>query len=70
MVDVLRRFGMMDCKSMATSMVSNLKKLHETTSGTDAIDPTMYKQLIGLLLYLMHTRPNMLCSECFESVYV
>jgi hypothetical protein len=26
-VDVLRRFGMMDCKSMTTPMISNLKKL-------------------------------------------
>ena len=57
-VDVLQRFGMMDCKSMATSMVSNLKKLHETTFGVDPIDPMMYIQLIGSLLYLVHTRPN------------
>jgi hypothetical protein len=27
-VDVLRRFGMLDCKSMTTPMISNLKKLH------------------------------------------
>jgi hypothetical protein len=26
-VDVLRRFGMMDCKYMTTPMISNLKKL-------------------------------------------
>ena len=31
-VDVLRRFGMLDCKSMSTPMVSNLKKLHESDS--------------------------------------
>ena len=55
-VDVLRRFGMMDCKSMATPMVSNLKKLHETTSSTDPVDSTMYRQLIGSLLYLVHAR--------------
>ena len=53
---VLRRFGMMDCKSMATPMVSNLKKLHDTASGIDPVDPTMYRQLIGSLLYLVHTR--------------
>ena len=47
---------MIDCKSMATLMVSNLKKLHETTFGTDPVDPTMYKQLIGSLLYLVHMR--------------
>ena len=49
---------MMDYKSMATPMVSNLKKLHETTSSTYPVDSTMYKELIGSLLYLVHTRPN------------
>ena len=56
--DVLRRFGMIDCKSMATLMLSNLKKLHETTSSIDLVDPTMFRQLIGSLLYLVHTRPD------------
>jgi hypothetical protein len=55
-VDVLRRFGMMDCKCMATPMVSNLKKLHETASDSDLVDPTMYRQLIGSLMYLVHTK--------------
>ena len=57
-VDALRRFGMMDCKSMTTPMVSNLKKLHETSSSTNPVDSMMYRQLIGSLLYLVHTRPN------------
>ena len=57
-VDVLWRFRMMDCKSMATPMVLNLKKLHEIASGTDLVDSTMYRHLIGSLLYLVHTRPN------------
>ena len=57
-VDVLWRFGMMDCKSMATPMVSNLKKLHKTASSTYPVDSTMYRQLIGSLLYLVHTRPD------------
>ena len=49
---------MIDCKSMATPMVSNLKKLHETASSTDPVDSTMYRHLIGSLLYLVHTRPD------------
>jgi hypothetical protein len=28
-VDVLRRFGMMDCKSMTTPTISNLNKLQD-----------------------------------------
>ena len=57
-VDVLQRFGMLDCKSMSTPMMSNLKKLHETNCGSDSVDPTLYRQLIGSLMYLVHTRPN------------
>ena len=55
-MDVLWKFGMMDYKSMATPMLSNLKKLHETTSRIDPVDPTMYRKLIGSLLHFLHTR--------------
>jgi hypothetical protein len=57
-VDVLNRFGMMDCKSMSTSMVTNLRKLHDSDTGSDLVDPTMYRKLIGSLMYMIHTRPN------------
>jgi hypothetical protein len=57
-VDVLRRFGMMDCKSMTTPMISNLKKLRDQVKGSDPEYPTLYRQIIGSLLYLVHTRPN------------
>jgi hypothetical protein len=49
---------MMDYMSMATPMVSNLKKLHESAYGSDLVDPTMYQQLIGSLMYLIHTKPD------------
>ena len=57
-VDVLRIFGMMDYQSMATLMASNLKKLHELPSGSYLVDLMMYRKLIGSLIYLVHTRPN------------
>ena len=43
---------------MTTPMVTNLKKLHDSDIGSNLVDPTMYKQLIGSLLYLVHTKPN------------
>jgi hypothetical protein len=55
-MDVLKRFGMMDCKSMSTPMVTNLKKQHDSDTGSDLVDPTMYIQLIGSLMYMIHTR--------------
>ena len=40
-VDVLNRFGMMYFKSMSTLMVTNLRKLHDSDTGSDLVDPTM-----------------------------
>lgn len=55
-IDILKRFGMLDCKSMPTSMETNLKKLREAAASSDLVDPTMYMQLIGSLMYLVNTR--------------
>ena len=41
-VDILSRFGMTGCKSMATPMMTNLKKLSDFFSDLDLVDPTMY----------------------------
>ena len=49
---------MMDCNSMSTPMVSNLKNSGDSALDLDVVDPTMYKQLIGSLMYLVNTRPN------------
>ena len=53
---MLRRFGIMDCKSMSTPMISNLKKLQYQSRGSDPKDPIIYCQIIGSLMYLVHTR--------------
>ena len=39
-VEILKRFGMMDCKAIATSMESNLKLLSDASS--EMVDATMY----------------------------
>ena len=54
-VEILKRFGMMYCKAMATPMASNLKLLSDASS--ESIDATMYHQIIGSLMYLTNTRP-------------
>ena len=38
-IDILKRFGMLDCKSMATPMDANFKKMKQSTSNSDMIDP-------------------------------
>ena len=57
-VDILNKFGMVDCKSINTPMDSNLRKLHEIETGSDPMEPTLYIQLIGSLMYLIHSRPE------------
>ena len=45
---------MMDYKCIYTPMNLNLKKL--CSDELDVVDPTMYCQLIHLLMYLVNTR--------------
>ena len=59
MVEILKRFRMMDCKAMTTPMASNLKLLSDSSSK--AINATMYCQMIGSLIYLTNTIPD----NCF-----
>eukprot|EP00253_Pinus_taeda_P033600 PITA_33600 len=53
-VDILGRFHMEDCKLVSTLMITNWKKLH--ASDSELVDPTLYRQLIGSLMYLVNTR--------------
>ena len=55
-VEILKRFGMMDCKALNTPMMSNLNLLSDASSET--IDATMYHHMIGSLMYQMNMRPD------------
>ena len=55
MVEILKRFRMMDCKAITTHMALNLKLWSDASS--DSFDATMHHQMIGSLMYLMNTRP-------------
>jgi hypothetical protein len=60
MVEILKRFDMLQCKSMNTPMESKMKMMVDTSS--DLIDATLYRQIIRSLMYLTNTRPDI----CFE----
>ena len=55
-VDIVKRFMMLDCNAMATLMASNLKLLSEDSSKK--VDAMMYHHMIGSLMYLTNTRPD------------
>ena len=57
---MLKKFNMMDCKPMTTSMITKLKRLRSSESSH--VEPSRYRQLIDLLMYLVNTRPDI----CFE----
>lgn len=43
-INILHIFGMMECKSMATPMEANLKKLNDFAISSDLVDTSMYHQ--------------------------
>ena len=49
---------MLNCKSITTLMDANLKKLRDSASNSNLIYPIMYHQLIGSLMYLTNTMPD------------
>ena len=55
-MDILSRFHMEDCRPMSTPMITNWKKLH--ASDSELVDPTLYRQLIDSLMYLVNTGPD------------
>ena len=55
-VEIMKRFGMMHYKAMTTPMALNVKLLSDASS--ESVDTTMYRQMIGSLMYLIDTRPD------------
>ena len=49
---------MMDCKAMITPMASILKILSD--ASLELVDATMFRQMIGSMMYLTNTRPDIL----------
>ena len=55
-LEILKRFKMQECRPMATPMITNWKKI-DASEDTE-VDPALYRQLIGSLMYLVNTRPE------------
>ena len=55
-MEILKRFGMLHCKAIATPMASNLKLLSDASS--ESLDSMMYRQMVGSLMYLANMRPD------------
>lgn len=55
-LDILKRFGMLESKPMKTPMETTLQNLKEAIKDSENVDPTLYRQIIGSLMYLVNTR--------------
>jgi hypothetical protein len=55
--DLLERFHMTNCDSSMTPFLSGVKL--EDGGETPLVDNTLYRQLVGILLYLTHSRPDL-----------
>ena len=68
-VKLLEIFGMVDCKSVSTPMELNFKNLSGNLAGPVLANPTEYFQLLGGLMFLGNIRPEVCCSEHFETTH-
>jgi hypothetical protein len=60
--DMIKRFGLQDAKGMTTPMATN-GRLDIDTSG-QMVDQKQYRSMIGSLLYVTASRPDVMFSVC------
>ena len=60
--DLLKRFNMDECKPIKTPMPSNGHL--DLDEGGKSVDQTLYHKMIGSLLYLTASRPDIMFSVC------
>ncbi|GJT99050.1 retrovirus-related pol polyprotein from transposon TNT 1-94 [Tanacetum coccineum] len=66
-LDILKRFGMENCDTVPTPMVEQAKlKLHLVGKPVDHTD---YRSMIGSLMYLTSSRPDIMFATCMCARY-
>ena len=65
---ILELGGMVDCNPAVTPMEERLRLSKKSTAKE--VDPTQYRQLVGSLRYLVHTRPDLAFAVGFVSRFL
>jgi len=66
--EVLERFNMGQCNSVKNSIVPDFKLTKD--EGGVQVDSTLYKQMVGSLMYLTATRPDLMFVVSLISRYM
>ncbi|RVW37574.1 Retrovirus-related Pol polyprotein from transposon RE1 [Vitis vinifera] len=66
--EILNKFHMDDCKRTSTPM--NQKEKFSKDDGTEKVDESQYRSLIGCLMYLTATRPDIMFSVSLLSRFM
>jgi hypothetical protein len=66
--ELLKRFRILNCKLAATPMTTGIK-LNKYDEGS-YVDPTLYKRLVGSLMYLTTTRPDIMFAVSLISRFL
>jgi hypothetical protein len=65
---VLKKFDMVDCKPTATPIAHGIMQYRD--DGAKIVDETTYKSIVGGLMFLTHTRPDISYSVSLISRYM
>ncbi|XP_024025713.1 uncharacterized protein LOC112092835 [Morus notabilis] len=66
--EILKKFHMEDCKAMATPM--NQKDSLSKEDGTDKVEESYFRSMVGCLMYLTATRPDILFAVSILSRFM
>ena len=66
--DVLKKFNMESCKSISTPLMENEKLSKD--DGAAKVDEGLYRSLVGCLMYLTATRPDIMYAVSLLSRFM
>jgi len=67
--EILKRFGLENCNGVKNPMVPGSNRLTKQEDGKKA-DATLFKQIVGSLMYITVTRPDLAYSVCLISRFM
>ncbi|PNX87561.1 copia-type polyprotein, partial [Trifolium pratense] len=67
-VEILKRFGMENCNEVCSPIVPGSKLIKDENGS--AADAREYKQMVGSLMYLLATRPDLAYSVCLVTRFM